>query len=61
MTAKSTSTLLLELIGECERSANERLRRDLCHLTVKHVIGKMGPQFKIEVSAMEAIQVRDVI
>ena len=58
MTAKSTSTQLLELIGECERSTNEILRKELCHMTVRHVISKMGPKYKIEFSAMEAIQVR---
>ena len=58
MAAKSTSTQLLELIGNCERSANEILRKDLCHLTVRHVLNQMEPKFKIDVSAMDAIQVR---
>ena len=58
MAAKSTSIQLLELIGECERSANEIIRKDHCNLMVRHVLNKMGPKFKIEVNAMNAIQVR---
>ena len=58
MTAKSTNIQLLELIGECERSASEIIRKDHCNVMVKHVLNKMGPKFKIEVNAMNAIQVR---
>ena len=58
MTAKSTSIQLLELIGECERSASEIIRNDHCNVMVKHVLNKMGPKFKIEVNAMNALQVR---
>ena len=54
----STSTQLLQLIGECERSANEILRKDHCNLLVRHVLNKMGPRFKIEFNAMDAIQVK---
>ena len=58
MAAKSTSLQLLELIGEFERSATEILRRDLYHLTVRHILNKIGPKLEIEVSAMDAIKVR---
>ena len=58
MAAKSTSIQLLELIRECERSASEIIRKDHCNVMVKHVLNKMGPKFKIEVNAMNAIQVR---
>ena len=58
MAAKSTSLRLLELIGELERSASEIVRRDLCHLTVSHILNKIGPKLKIEVGAMDAIKVR---
>ena len=58
MTAKSTNIQLLELIRECERSACEIIRKDHCNVMVKHVLNKMGPKFKIEVNAMNAIQVR---
>ena len=61
MATKSTTTQLLELIGECERSANEILRKDHCNLLVRHVLNKMGPRFKIEFNAMDAIQVRFII
>ena len=58
MAAKSTSLQLLELIGEFERSATEILRKDLCHLNVRHILNKIGPKLQIEVSAMDAIKVR---
>ena len=58
MTTKSTSAQLLELIGEFERSATEILRKDLCHLTIRHVLNKMGPKLKIEVTAVDALEVR---
>ena len=58
MTAKSTSAQLLELIGEFERSATEILRKDLCHLTIRHVLNKMGPKLKIEVTVVDILEVR---
>ena len=57
MASKPTTTQLFELIGECERSANEILRKDYCNLLVRLVLNKMGPRFKIEFGAMDAIQV----
>ena len=57
MAAKSTSLQLLELIGEFERSATEILRKDLCHLTIRHVLNKMGPKLKIEVTAVDVLEV----
>ena len=58
MNTKSTSIQLLELIGECERTANAILRKDHCNLMVRHVLSTSAPKFKIEISAMDAIQVR---
>ena len=58
MTTKSTSIQLLELLGEYERTASEILRKDHCNLVVRHVLSKSAPKFKIEIGAMDAIQVR---
>ena len=57
MTTKSTSIQLLELLGEYERTASEILRKDHCNLVVRHVLSKSAPKFKIEIGAMDAIQV----
>ena len=58
MTTKPTSIQLIELIWDCEKTANEILRRDHCNLMLKHVLSKSAPKFKIEIGAMDAIQVR---
>ena len=58
MTSKPTSIQLIELIWDCEKTANEILRRDHCNLMLKHVLSKSAPKFKIEIGAMDAIQVR---
>ena len=58
MTAeKSTTMELIELIRKCDRSADQLLRRENCMLMVRDAIYKMGPELRIEMSAIDAIQV----
>ena len=59
MTAeKSTTMELIELIRKCDRSADQLLRRENCELMVRDALNKMRPVFKIEMSAIDAVQVR---
>ena len=62
MTAeKSTTMELIELIRKCDRSADQLLRRENCMLMVKDALDKMRPILKIEMDAIDAIQVRSII
>ena len=62
MTAeKSTTMELIELIRKCDRSADQLLRRENCMLMVKDALNKMRPILKIEMDAIDAIQVRSII
>ena len=62
MTAeKSTTMELIELIRKCDRSADQLLRRENCMLLVKDALNKMRPILKIEMDAIDAIQVRSII
>ena len=59
--AKSTTMELIELIRKCDRSADQLLRRENCMLMVKDALNKMRPILKIEMDAIDAIQVRSII
>ena len=62
MTAeKSTTMELIELIRKCDRSADQLLRRENCMLMIKDALNKMRPVLKIDMSAIDAIQVRSFI
>ena len=62
MTAEKSTTLeVIELIRKCERSANQLLRRENCILMAKDALNKMRPELKIDMSAVDAIQVRTFI
>ena len=59
MTAeKSTTTQLLELIRQCDRSADNIIRRKYFQDQVRVVIQRMTPDLLIDVSAFDALQVR---
>ena len=59
MTAeKSTTMELIELIRKCDRSADQLLMRENCMLMAKAALNKMRPVLKIEMGAIDAIQVR---
>ena len=55
---KSTTTQLLELIRQCDRSADNIIRRKYFQDQVRVVIQRMRPDLLIEVSAFDALQVR---
>ena len=58
MTAeKSTTIELVELIRKCDRSADQLLRRENSILMVRDALTKMRPVLKIEMSAIDAVQV----
>ena len=59
MTAeKSTALELAELIRKCDKSADQLLRRENCMLMAKDALNKMRPVLKIDMGAIDAIQVR---
>ena len=59
MTAeKSTTMELIELIRKCNKSADQLLKRENCMLMAKDALSKMRPVLKIDMGAIDAIQVR---
>ena len=59
MTAeKSTTMELIELIRKCDKSADQLLRRENCMLMAKDALSQMRPVLKIDIGAIDAIQVR---
>ena len=58
---KSTSIELFELIGNCSKTADQLWRRENCMLMVRDALYKMRPALRIEMKAIEAIQVRSFI
>ena len=60
-TEKSTTMEVIELIRKCDRSADQLLKRENCMLMAKDALNKMRPALKIEIGAIDAIQVRSFI
>ena len=58
---KSTSIELFELIGNCSKTADQLWRRENCMLMVRDALYKMRPALRIEMKAIEAIQVSSSI
>ena len=55
---KSTTMELIELIRKCDKSADQLLRRENCMLMAKDALSQMRPVLKIDIGAIDAIQVR---
>ena len=54
---KSTIIELIKLIQNCNRTADQLLKRENCMLMVRDALYKIRPELRIEMKAIEAIQV----
>ena len=54
---KSTTMELIEHIRKCNTTADQILRRENVMLMVRDALYKEGPQLRIEISAIDALQV----
>ena len=60
-TEKSPTMELIELIRKCDRAADQLLMRENSILMTKTALNKMRPVLKIEMAAIDAVQVRSFI